>query len=464
MQRAIGLRGAVAVNVITMIGIGPLITIPLVLAALGGPLALIAWIAGALLALCDGLVWAELSSRLPGSGGTYVYLRAAFGEQRMGRALAFLFNWQYLLFAPCVLASGYIGMVNYSAYLVPALAHNAFARDALAIAIGTLTMLLLYRKTSEVAALGKVLGIAATATIALVIVAAFSHGHVAGAFHLDRPFRLGTAFLAGFATALYIAMYDYAGYSTAALVGDEVERPGRTIPLAILVSVLLVAALYVLLQIGVLAAVPWRSLLDSQGNALPQAQYIGATIVEAAWGRWAALGATALVLVTAFASLYGNLLGASRIPYAAARDGAFIPAFAKLHPKGDFPYVALLAVGGLSLAASFFTLDQVIALLTAGIVLIQGIAQIVALAMLRARDGAAPFRMPLYPVPALLALAGWILAFVSTGAVAIGLGVGWLLLGAAAFVVIARVERWWPFASRGGALLPAESGGVENRR
>src|SRR5579872_6619586 len=109
MHRAIDLRGAVAVNVITMIGIGPLVTMPLVIAALGGPLALVGWIAGAVVALCDGLVWAELASRFPGSGGTYVYLRVAFGAHGLGRALAFLFNWQFLLYAPCLLASGYIG-------------------------------------------------------------------------------------------------------------------------------------------------------------------------------------------------------------------------------------------------------------------------------------------------------------------------------------------------------------------
>jgi amino acid transporter len=445
LQRAIGLRGAVAVNVITMIGIGPLITIPLVLAALGGPLALIAWIAGALLALCDGLVWAELSSCFPGSGGTYVYLRRTFGEQRAGRALAFLFNWQYLLFAPCILASGYIGMVNYAAYLVPGLAVNVIARDAVAIAIGVLMIALLYRRTSQVAALGKALGIAAAATLVLVTLAAFSRGHLALAFHLDAPFRFGAAFVAGFATAFYIAIYDYTGYATAALLGDEVRRPHRVIPLAIVLSVLGVALLYVLLQIGVLAAVPWRSLLDASGLPTPQAQYVGATIVRAAWGRWAAGGVTLLVLVTAFASLYGNLLGASRIPYAAARDGAFIRAFAKLHPAGEFPHVALLAIGGLSLLASFFTLDQVIAILTAGIVLIQGLAQIAALAVLRARGVRAPFRMPLYPLPALLALAGWILAFVATGTLAIELGTGWLLAGAIVFLVVARIEGWWPF-------------------
>jgi amino acid transporter len=451
MQRAIGLRGAVAVNVITMIGIGPLITIPLVLSALGGPLALSAWIAGGVLALCDGLVWAELASRLPGSGGTYVYLRAAFGERGLGRVLAFLFNWQCLLFYPCILASGYIGMVNYAGYIAPVFAQNVLARDSLGVGIGLLTIALLYRKTSQVAAVGKALGIAASATLLIVGVAAFSHANVAQPFHLDHPFRFGTAFLGGFATGLYIAMYDYLGYSTVALVGDEVERPERTIALAIMLSVLIVAGLYVFLQVGVLTAIPWRTLLDAHGAPTPSAQYVGSLVVEHAWGSPAATAITALVLVTAFASLYGNLLGASRIPYAAARDGAFIPAFGKLHRTGDFPYISLLAIGGLSLVASFFTLDTVIAVLTAGIVLIQSIAQIVALAVLRAREGNGPFRMPLYPLPALLALAGWVLAFVFTGAFAIELGVGWLALGGITYLAVARAERWWPFAPRNRA-------------
>ena len=446
MQRAIGLRGAVAINVITMIGIGPLITIPLVLSALHGPLALSAWIAGAVLALCDGLVWAELSSRMPGSGGTYVYLRNAFGEHGFGRVFAFLFNWQCLLFYPCILASGYIGIVNYCAYLAPVFTQNAIARNSLAVGLGVLTIVLLYRKTSEVAALGRALGIAAAGTIVIVTIAAFSHAHAGNALTLAGPFRFDTAFLAGFATGLYIAMYDYAGYNTAALVGDEVERPHRTIPLAILLSVLVVAALYVLLQLGVLSAVPWQSLLDAHGNPTPESQFIGSTVVQTAWGHTAGIVVTILVLITAFASLYGNLLGASRIPYAAARDGAFVPAFGKLHPKGDFPYVALLAIGGLSLVASFFTLDMVIAILTAGIVLIQSVAQIVALAVLRRRDPDAPFRMPLYPLPALVALGGWILAFVYTGPMAIGFSIAWLFVGIAVFIAVARIEGWWPFA------------------
>jgi amino acid transporter len=445
LKRAIDLRGAISINVITMIGIGPLVTIPLVIAALGGPLALIGWIAGAVVALCDGLVWAELSSRYPGSGGTYLYLRSAFGAQGPGRALAFLFNWQFLLAAPCLLASGYIGFTNYAAYFYPVLGTNVVAHDTVAVGIGIATILLLYRRTSQVAALGGVLAVAAVLTIALVALAGLSHANFAQAFHLAQPIRLGAGFLAGFGSALYITLYDYAGYSDAALLGDEVARPERTIPLAILLSVLIVAALYVTLQIAVLGVVPWQSLLDAHGAPTAQAQYVGAFVVERSWGRIAAAGVTALVLVTAFASLYGNLLGFSRISFAAARDGVFLPIFARLHPRKDIPHVALFAVGMLSLAACLFTLDQVIAFLTAGIVLIQGIAQILALGVLRAQRTNAPFRMPLYPLPALVALAGWAWAFVATGAGAIALGVGWLTCGAIVYVIAARAQRWWPF-------------------
>ena len=445
LKRAIDLRGAISINVITMIGIGPLVTIPLVIAALGGPLALVGWIAGAIVALCDGLVWAELSSRFPGSGGTYVYLRDTFGPQRLGRALAFLFNWQFLLYAPCLLASGYIGFANYAAYLYPPLGSSVLLHDAVALGIGVVTILLLYRRTADVSRLGTILAVAAILTVALVALAGLSHANFAQAFHLSRPLSLGAGFLAGFGTALYITLYDYVGYADAALLGDEIVRPQRTIPVAILLSVLIVAILYVLLQIGVLGSVPWQSLLDAHGQPTAQAQYVGALVVERTWGRYAAEAITLLVLITAFASLYGNLLGFSRISFAAARDGAFLPSFAKLHPSKEFPHVALIAVGALSLIASLFTLDQVIAFLTAGIVLIQGVAQIIALGVLRAGRTPAPFRMPLYPLPAIVALAGWMLAFVASGAGAIALGVGWLACGCVVYTIAARAQRWWPF-------------------
>lgn len=445
MIRGIGLRGAVAVNVITMIGIGPLITIPLVLAQLAGSLALVGWIAGALVALCDGLVWAELGSQFPGSGGTYVYLRETFGRERWGRFLAFLFNWQFMLYAPFLLASGYIGFSNYARYFIPGA--SSATVSLIAIAVGVVTIAALFRPITNIARFGQALGVASIGTLVLIIVAAAPHVNLHQAFALPSGAAFGTGFLAGLGGALYVTLYDYVGYNDAALLGDEVREPHRTIPIAIVVSIVLVACLYIALQVAVLGTTPWHLIAAHDGVTPAAGQYVASTVVERSWGRAGGFAITVLVLVTAFASVYGNLLGFSRIPFAAARDGVFFAPFARLHPKSRFPYVSLLVIGGLSLVASLFTLDFVIAVLTAGIVLIQSVAQIAALFVLRARGKSPGFRMWLFPLPAIVALGGWIYAFFSTGVQPILLGTGWLCIGAVAYVFVSKAKRLWPFAA-----------------
>lgn len=436
MIRGVGLHSGIAINVITMIGIGPLITIPLVLAQLAGPLALIGWIAGAIVALCDGLVWAELSSQFPGSGGTYVYLREVFGRDRWGRFLAFLFNWQFLLFAPCLLASGYIGFAGYFSYLAPAVATSRSLQIAIAMAVGVAVIVMLYRRITVIAATSSAFAVVAVATLLIVMTAAFSHGTLAHAFGLPPHATFGLGFVAGLGGALYITLYDYLGYSDVALLGDEVRTPQRTIPGAIVLSILIVAVLYIALQVGVLA----------HGVPAGNPQFIASAIVANSWGTTAARVVTVLILITAFASVYGNLVGFARIPYAAAKDGEFFRPFAHLHPTGVFPDVALLVIGIAALAACFFDLGEVIAILTAGIVLIQGVMQIVALFVMRARGERAPYRMWLYPLPALGALVGWLYAFAYTGGLAIALGMGWLGLGVIAYLITARFQKRWPFA------------------
>jgi len=444
MIRGIDLRGAVAVNVITMIGIGPVITLALVLSYLGGPLSLIGWIAGALVSMCDGLVWAELSSRYPGSGGTYVYLREIFGREGPGRMLAFLFNWQFVFFATLTIASGYIGFSSYAVYLFPIAGSSTFAHDALAVGMGILTLFLVYRRVTVAERLGFALSVVALGTLVLIIAACFSHPDFHMAFHLDKPVVFGLGFLGGVGQALVVTMYDYAGYSQAALMGDEVKDPVRTIPRSILISVALLAVLYVLLQLAVNAVVPWKSIAADPNSSA--AQYAAATAVAHNWGPWAANVVVFLILVTALAAAYGGLLGFARVPYAAALDGAFLKPFATLHPTGKFPSVSVLVIGLLTLPAACLPLTDVINWLTAGIVLIQAIAQIVALAVLRARGETPPFRMWLYPLPPLVALVGWVLLFVSSGLGAIAFGVATLAAGCVVYFITARVQRVWPFA------------------
>src|SRR5665213_3243845 len=350
MIRGVGLRSAVAINVATMVGAGPFITLPLVVAALHGSVSAVAWIVGALIALCDGLVWAELASRYPRSGGTYTYLREAFGPRGPGRFVAFLFVWQFLFWAPLILASGYIGFAQYAAYLVPALAAPV-PQHIVAVAVGVVTLLSLYRAIPQIARTALVLG--AVALVTLLVVA------LAGLTHPYAPL-------------------------------------GQTIPATF--------------------------------GFQPGLGVSGALVAQRAFGAPFAIAVTIAVLITAFGSTYGLLLGASRIPYAAAREGDFLAPFARLHPSGRFPAVSLVAIGLLAIPASLFPLDVVINALTAGIVLVQGGGQVFALILAR-RSGPAPFRIPLYPLPPLLALAGWVFLFWSTGIVGIAFGLGTLAAG-----------------------------------
>src|SRR3954470_14972884 len=128
LVRGIGLGSATALNMIDMIGVGPFITIPLIVTAMGGPQAMIGWILGAGLAICDGLVWAELGAAMPGSGGSYRYLKEIYGPQKLGRLISFLFIWQISFSAPLSIATGCLGLSRYAAFLWPSLEHVYFAR------------------------------------------------------------------------------------------------------------------------------------------------------------------------------------------------------------------------------------------------------------------------------------------------------------------------------------------------
>jgi amino acid transporter len=445
--RGVGLRGAVAINAITMIGVGPLVTVPLVLGALHGPLSLAGWLAGAVLALCDGLVWAELGSTYPGSGGTYRYLREVFGARGWGRLLAFLFVWQTIFYAPLLQASGYIGFANYAGYLVPRVATTHWLLVAVAMGVGLVTLLALYRRITAVARTGIVLAAVSVVTLLCVIVASYAHFSPAQAFALPVHDSFWAGLGAGFGQALIITMYDYVGYNAASNVGDEIVDPRHTLPRSIVIAILLVAGLYVAMQVGVLGALPWQQLVPAADGTLPPlGQHVASAIVEQRFGSAAAIGVTVLVLVTAFASVYGNLLAFSRIPYAAAVDGVFLSSFAHLHRTQRFPNVSLVVIGLLALPACLFPLDQVINALTTGIVLIQSIAQVIALFVMRARGVRAPYRMWLFPLPAVIALLGWIYVYVSAGSNAIAYGIITLAAGCAIYLGRAARRREWPFA------------------
>ena len=454
MIRGIGLRSATSINVITMIGIGPLITIPLVIAQLHGGVALVAWIVGGVIALCDGLVYAELATLYPGSGGTYLFLRETFGRHRWGRLLAFLFAWQVVLSTPLTIATGYIGFAHYAGYFWTPLASNALLQGIVAASVAIVTLVLLYRPINVVGAVGVALGGVAVATLAAIVVAAAPHVSFARAFSTEPHAGVIATLAAGLGPALVITLYDYSGYGSSCSLGDEVRSPVRVLPASILLSIAVVGFLYIALQIGVLGVIPWRELVPAtpKGPMPDIANFVGSNLVERVWGMWPARAITLAVLVTAFASTFGGLLGASRIPYAAAVDGVFLGPFARLHRRGRFPSVSLLVLGLLTIPPCFLQLGDVIGALTAGLTLVQPLGQIVALCALRGRGVRAPYRMWLFPLPALIAFVGWAYIFISSGKSAIAYGL--LTLGAGAIVYVWRARRAaeWPFPVKATTL------------
>ncbi|GHH81394.1 amino acid permease [Kitasatospora indigofera] len=471
--RKLGLFQATTINMSQMCGIGPFVTIPLMVAAFGGPQAVIGWIAGAVLALADGLVWAELGASLPGAGGSYVYLREAF-QYRTGRLMPFLFVWTAMLFIPLIMSTGVVGFVQYLGYLWPGMTKGQ--GDLVGLAFCALVVLLLWRRVESIARLTTVMWGVMITSVAAVILAAFSGFSPSRAFSWPAHAVELThgQFWIGFAAGLTIGIYDYLGYNTAAYLGAEVKDPGRVLPRAIIYSIIGIMGIYLLLQVGVLGAMDWHQLLDPDSVA---SRSVASAVLEQAWGRAAADVVTVLILVTAFASVLAGLLGGSRVPYDAARDGTFFRAYGKLHPRHGFPVLGLVTMV-LVTAAGFYLsrhvgntvehppLTVLITVLTTVMVIVQALAQIAAVVVLRRRqpDLPRPYRMWLHPLPGVVAAIGWLVIYGyadrnSPGYHPVEWSLAWVALGCVAFLLWARTEHTWPFGPkeiREEFLRPAE--------
>ncbi|HWG11156.1 MAG TPA: APC family permease [Rhodanobacteraceae bacterium] len=435
-HRSIGLFSGTAINMTQMCGIGPFITIPLMVAVMGGPQAVIGWIAGALLATCDGMVWAELGAAMPGSGGTYVYLREAF-QYRTGKLMPFLFIWTVLLTIPLIMSTGIIGMVEYLGFFFPHLGWTAV--HLISVLASFIVVFLLYRRIESIRAITIALWVIMLLSVVGVSVAGFTDFHPALAFTYPAG-AFGSHFFVGLGAGLVIGIYDYLGYFTTAYMGDELRDPGRTMPGSIIISVIAMMLVYLLLNISVLGVVPWQEVAASKS--------IASLVVERTWGHAAASVITLLVIVTAFASVFTGLLGGSRVPYQAAHEGVFLSAFGRLHAKHGFPHVALLTMGVVMAAGTFFDLTEVINMLLTATIIVQSAAQIVALVVLRKRQPELkrPYRQWLYPVPCIVAMIGWIYVFVSASTISILLSGAWIVAGLLVFLAWARINKSWPFA------------------
>jgi amino acid transporter len=436
LDRGMGLLQATATNIIGMVGVGPFLTIPFMVTAMGGPHILYAWAFGAVLALCDGLVYAELGAALPGSGGPYVYLREAYRPFGVGRLMAFVFIFEIMLVAPLSIAGGAVGFADYLGFYWTSM--GPLAHNVIAAAVCVAVTALLYRDIRSIGRLSVVMLAVVMATVGWVIVAGVFSFSWAQAFDFPPDARrLDASLVRAMAAAGLLAMYNYGGYSNICNIGEEIRAPERTMPRAIVLSIAIVVVLYVVMSTVILGMVPWR---EAQQTRTIASLFIARTFADPAQGRIAAIVMTALILFVTASSLYAVVLGYSRIPFAAARDGQFFHGFGRLHPTKHFPHVSLITIGAVTIPFCFFSLGQLVNWLIQVQILLQFIWQCAGVILLRRYrpDIAKPFKMWLYPVPALVSLAMWLYIFLSAPTAGIVFSVAFLAVAVAAYFVFEK--------------------------
>lgn len=439
LVRGMGLLQATSVNMLQMLGIGPFITMGIIFGAMGGPQAVLGWLLGAFISVCDGLSCAELAAAMPGAGGAYVYLREAYNRKTWGSLLSFLFIFETVITAPLSISAACVGFAEYVRYTMPHL--TTLDVKLIAVAACIFATVFLFRPVSTVGKLSVVILSVVIATIFWVIIAGFAHMNVKMAFSFPHgAFHPTAGFFFGMAAATLFALYNYGGYNAVAYLAGEVRNPAKNIPRAIVLSIVAVAVLYIGMSVAIVGVVPWEQAASSHAIA---ADFIGKL-----YGRGAGNVLTVLILIAALGSIFMMLLGYSRVLYASGEEGTFLKAFGRLHPKGKFPTVALFVLSGLSIPLCWLSIDKLIASMMVIQILFQYIPRNIAVFVIRKRrkDIHLPFRMWLYPWPVVIATLGW-LYVISTPAQRVYFGWAGIILvaGVIAYLLRSRSTADWPF-------------------
>ena len=439
LVRGLGLGQSVAINMIDMVGIGPFITIPFIIGAMHGPQCIIAWILGALLAYADGSVWAELGAKWPEAGGSYAFLQNLYGREKWGRLMSFLYVWQTSIQAPLVVASGAIGFSQYLTYLIPSL--DPISQKAVSGSLVILITILLYRRITDIGRISIFMGAIVIGTILWLIVSGMTHFTPSLAFTYPQgAFDLTPLFFIGLGQASIKTVYSFLGYYNVCHLGGEIKEPEVNIPRSIFISITGIALLYLLMQTSVLGVIPWQEAKDSP--------FIVSLFFERIYGHLAAQVATGLVLFIAISSLFAVMLGYSRVPYAAAVDGNFFSIFGRLHPTKNFPYISLLAMAALAFVFSLlFRMGEVITAIITMRIIVQFVGQGIGLLLYhhKMKNEGFPYRMFLYPIPAIVAIIVWAFIFRSAEPKFIMYALGVIGAGCILFAVKSNINKEWPF-------------------
>lgn len=406
LERGLSLWQATAINMIDMVGIGPFVTMSTIVAFMHGPASILAWLLGAVLSYADGMVWAEMGARWPQAGGSYVFLKKLFGEKKGGKLMSFLFIWQTTLQAPLVIASGAIGFANYFSYLVPV---SDVQKKMVSGALVLVLIALLYRNIRSIGRISVVLWIITGGTIIWLILSGIPHFNATQAFDLRMDsFDSSSLLFVALGQASLKSVYSYLGYYNVCHLGAEIKNPAKNIPRSILISITGIVIFYLGMQTVIVGVLPWETVANSD--------FVASLYFEHIYNTAVAQFATVLILIIALASLFSALLGYSRIPYAAALNGDFFSIFSKVHPKYHFPHFSLLAVGGVGFIFSLlFRLGDVITAILAMRILVQFVSQAVGVIAwnYNHRGGERPYKMPLFPLPAIISIIAWLFIYLT---------------------------------------------------
>ncbi len=440
LERRLSLGQATAINMTDMVGIGPFITMPMVIGMMNGPWFLYAWLSGAVLSMVDAMIWSELGAAFPRAGGSYNFLKEAYGKNSAGKMMSFLFVWQTMIQAPLVIASAAIGFSKYFSYLVPL---NSATERIVSGSVVVLIIFLLYRKIDTIGKISVFLWSGVIITMFWIIGGGIAHGNFLSPIkNINTGIHLDYAFITAIGFANVKSVYSYLGYYNVCHLGSEIKNPSKNIPRSMFISIAGIAVLYLMMNVSVVSVIPWQHAKDSK--------FVVSEFIQILAGSGAAKVATCLILWVAFASVFSATLGYSRIPYAAAADGEFFEVFAKIHPTKKFPYVSLLFMGSLAFIFSLLfsaDLGKVISAILAMRIMIQFIGQAIGLLILRSKksDIQFPYKMPLFPVPIILAIGMWLFILISTGSKLMTWGLFIIGLGTVVYFIKANVKMEWPF-------------------
>ena len=443
LQRRLSLFQSTSLNMIDMVGIGPFVVMPIVIGLIGSQF-LFAWIAGAVLSLIDAMVWSELGAAYPLAGGSYNFLKEAYGKDKVGRMMSFLYVWQTIIQAPLVAASATIGFSQYLGYLIHL---DSWQQKAVSGAVIIFITFLLYRKIDSIGKLGVLLCSGVLLTLGWIIIGGISHGNFfqpLSQVHVGFSWQYLLSFV--FGQACVKTVYSYLGYYNVCHLGGEIKNPGRNIPRSMFISIIGIAILYLAMNMSITSVISWQEIKHWQDTK--QDMFVISKFFERLYGNTAANIATVLILWVTLSSLFAVLLGYSRVPYAAAVDGTFFKVFGKLHPVKNFPYISLLVLASIAFVFSLLikmkdAIDGILAMR----IIVQFIGQAVGVILLRKRRGTIglPYKMPLYPLPVILAIAIWLFVFFATGLKVIVSFIIVFCSGLVVYFVYAKLQKQWPF-------------------